>query len=200
MATIDMSLVKKLREQTGVGILECKKAIGEANNNFEKAIELLRKKGFEKAKSKASRATNQGAIGSYIHSNNKVGVLLEMGCETDFVAKNEDFLALQKEICLQIAAMSPQYISENDIPQQVIEKEKEIYREQMKNSGKPDNVIEKIIEGKLKKFYTEVCLLQQSYFKEEKKTIEDLIAEKIHKLGENITVKRFIRYQVGEEF
>jgi elongation factor Ts len=200
MATIDMSLVKKLREQTGVGILECKKAIGEANNNFEKAIELLRKKGFEKAKSKASRATNQGAIGSYIHSNNKVGVLLELGCETDFVAKNEDFLALQKEICLQIAAMSPQYISENDIPQQVIEKEKEIYREQMKNSGKPDNVLEKIIEGKLKKFYTEVCLLQQSYFKEEKKTIENLIAEKIHKLGENITVKRFIRYQVGEEF
>jgi elongation factor Ts len=200
MATIDMSLVKKLREQTGVGILECKKAIGEANNNFEKAIELLRKKGFEKAKSKASRATNQGAIGSYIHSNNRVGVLLELGCETDFVAKNEDFLALQKEICLQIAAMNPQYISENDIPQQVIEKEKEIYRAQMKNSGKPDQIIEKIIEGKLKKFYTEVCLLQQSYFKEEKKTIENLIAEKIHKLGENITVKRFIRYQVGEEF
>jgi elongation factor Ts len=200
MATIDMSLVKKLREQTGVGILECKKAIGEANNNFEKAIELLRKKGFEKAKSKASRATNQGAIGSYIHSNNRVGVLLELGCETDFVAKNEDFLALQKEICLQIAAMNPQYISENDIPKQVIEKEKEIYRAQMKNSGKPDQIIEKIIEGKLKKFYTEVCLLQQSYFKEEKKTIENLIAEKIHKLGENITVKRFIRYQVGEEF
>ncbi len=200
MATIDMSLVKKLREQTGVGILECKKAIGEANNDFKKAIELLRKKGFEKAKSKASRATNQGAIGSYIHTNHRVGVLLELGCETDFVAKNEDFLALQKEICMQIAAMNPQYIAEKDIPKEVIEKEKEIYREQMKNSGKPDNVIEKIIEGKLKKFYTEVCLLQQGYFKEEKKTIEDLIAEKIHKLGENITVKRFIRYQVGEEF
>ncbi len=200
MATIDMSLVKKLREQTGVGILECKKAIGEANNDFEKAVELLRKKGFEKAKSKASRATNQGAVGSYIHSNYRIGVLLELGCETDFVAKNEDFLALEKEICMQIAAMNPQYISEQNIPQEVIEKEKEIYREQMKNSGKPDNIIEKIIEGKLQKFYTEVCLLKQSYFKEEKKTIEDLIAEKIHKLGENITVKRFIRYQVGEEF
>jgi elongation factor Ts len=200
MATIDMSLVKKLREQTGVGILECKKAIGEANNDFEKAVELLRKKGFEKAKSKASRATNQGAVGSYIHSNNRIGVLLELGCETDFVAKNEDFLALQKEVCMQIAAMNPKYISEKDIPQEVIEKEKEIYREQMINSGKPDHIIEKIIEGKLKKFYTEVCLLQQSYFKEEKKTIENLIAEKIHKLGENITVKRFIRYQVGEEF
>lgn len=200
MATIDMSLVKKLREQTGVGILECKKAIGDANNDFEKAVELLRKKGFEKAKSKASRATNQGAVGSYIHSNNRIGVLLELGCETDFVAKNEDFLALQKEICMQIAAMNPQYISEKDIPQEVIEKEKEIYREQMKNSGKPDNIIEKIVEGKLKKFYTEVCLLRQGYFKEEKKTIESLIAEKIHKLGENITIKRFIRYQVGEEF
>lgn len=200
MATIDMSLVKKLREQTGVGILECKKAIGEANNDFEKAIELLRKKGFEKAKSKASRATNQGAVGSYIHSNNRIGVLLELGCETDFVAKNEDFLALKKEICLQIAAMNPNYISEKDIPQNVLEKEKEIYREQMKNTGKPDHILDKIIEGKLKKFYTEVCLLRQSYFKEEEKTIEDLIAEKIHKLGENITVKRFIRYQVGEEF
>ena len=200
MATIDMSLVKKLREQTGVGILECKKAIGEANNDFDKAVELLRKKGFEKAKSKATRATNQGAIGSYIHSNYRIGVLLELGCETDFVAKNEDFLALHKEICMQIAAMNPKYISEKDIPQEVIEKEKEIYREQMKNSGKPDNIIEKITEGKLKKFYTEVCLLQQSYFKEEKKTIESLIAETIHKLGENITVKRYIRYQVGEEF
>jgi elongation factor Ts len=195
-----MSLVKKLREQTGVGILECKKAIGEANNDFEKAVELLRKKGFEKAKSKASRATNQGAIGSYIHSNRRIGVLLELGCETDFVAKNEDFLHLQKEICLQIAAMNPKYISEKDIPQEVIEKEKEIYREQMKNSGKPDHIIEKIIAGKLKKFYTEVCLLQQSYFKEEKKNIENLIAETIHKLGENITVKRFTRYQVGEDF
>ncbi len=200
MAAIDMSLVKKLREQTGVGIMECKKAIGEAGNDFKKAAELLRKKGFEKAKSKASRATNQGAIGSYIHSNYKVGVLVELGCETDFVAKNKDFLALQKEICLQIAAMNPQYISEQDIPQEVIEKEKEIYREQMKNSGKPDNVIDKIVDGKLKKFYTDVCLLRQGYFKDEKKTIENLIAEKIHKLGENITVKRFIRYQVGEEF
>jgi elongation factor Ts len=199
MLKIDMSLVKKLREQTGVGILECKKALGEAENDFEKAVELLRKKGFEKAKLKASRATNQGAIGSYIHSNLRIGVLLELGCETDFVAKNEDFLALQKEICLQIAAMNPQYIAEANIPPNIIEKEKEIYREQMKDSGKPDNIIDKIIEGKLSKYFTEVCLLRQSYFKEEKKTIEDLIAEKIHKLGENITVKRFIRYQVGED-
>ncbi|NIM14874.1 MAG: translation elongation factor Ts [Candidatus Aminicenantes bacterium] len=197
--SVDMSLVKKLREQTGVGILECKKAIAEANNDFEKAAELLRKKGFEKAKSKSSRATKQGAIGSYIHTNRMIGVLVELGCETDFVARNEDFLQLQKDIAMQIAAMSPGYISEKDIPEKVIEKEKEIYREQMKDSGKPDHVIEKIIEGKLKKFYTEVCLLNQKFFRDDKKTIEALIAEKIHKLGENITVKRFVRYQVGEE-
>lgn len=200
MMSVDMSLVKKLREQTGVGILECKKAIAEANNDFEKAAELLRKKGFEKAKSKSSRATKQGAIGSYIHTNRMIGVLVELGCETDFVARNEDFLQLQKDIAMQIAAMNPGYISEKDIPEKVIEKEKEIYREQMKDSGKPDHVIEKIIEGKLKKFYTEVCLLNQKFFKDDKKTIEALIAEKIHKLGENITVKRFVRYQVGEEF
>jgi elongation factor Ts len=194
-----MKLVKKLREATGVGILECKKAIAEANNDYEKAAELLRKKGFEKAKSKASRATNQGAIGSYIHSNYRIGVLMELGCETDFVAKNEDFLALHKDICMQIAAMNPKYISPENIPAEIIEKEKEIYREQMKNSGKPDNIIDKIIEGKLKKYYTEICLLNQAFFKEDSKTIESLIAEKIHKLGENITVKRFLRYQVGEE-
>jgi elongation factor Ts len=199
MMSVDMKLVKKLREETGVGILECKKAIAEAENDYEKAVELLRKRGFEKAKSKSSRATNQGGIGSYIHSNRNIGVLIELGCETDFVAKNEDFIQLQKDISMQIAAMNPKYISETDIPTEVIEKEKEIYREQMINSGKPENVIDKIIEGKLKKFYTEVCLLHQKFFKDDSLTIEALIAEKIHKLGENILVKRFTRYQVGEE-
>ncbi len=197
--SVDMKLVKKLREQTGVGILECRKAIAEANNEYEKAEELLRKRGFEKAKSKASRVTNQGAIGSYIHSNHRIGVLLELGCETDFVAKNEDFLALQKDICMQIAAMNPEYISPADIPQEVLDKEKEIFAEQMKNSGKPENIIDKIVEGKLKKQFSETCLLNQAFFKEDTKTIEDLIAEKIHKLGENIIVKRFVRYQVGED-
>ena len=198
--SVDMSLVKKLREQTGISILECKKAIVEANSDFEKAEELLRKKGFEKAKSKASRETKQGAVGSYIHTNAKIGVLLELGCETDFVAKNEDFRALIKDVTMQIAAMNPKYISKDHVPEAVLEKEKEIYKEQMKSSGKPDNIIEKIVEGKLKKYYTEVCLLHQAFFKNDKQTIEDLIAEKIHKLGENIIVKRFIRYQVGEEF
>jgi elongation factor Ts len=198
--SVDMKLVKKLREQTGVGILECKKAIDEAGNDFEKAADLLRKKGFEKAKAKSSRATNQGAIGSYIHSNGRIGVLLELACETDFVARNEDFLALQKDICMQIAAMVPKYIKPEEIPETEIAKEKEIYKEQMLNSGKPENIIDKIIEGKLNKMYTEICLLNQAFFKDDSKTIETLIAEKIHKLGENIMVKRFIRYEVGEEF
>jgi len=198
--SVDMTLVKKLREQTGVSILECKKAIAEAENDYVKAEELLRKRGFEKAKSKSSRATNAGAIGSYIHTNHNIGVMIELGCETDFVAKNEDFLTLQKDIAMQITAMNPLYVSETSIPTEVIEKEKEIYREQMKGSGKPEQVIEKIIEGKLSKYYTEVCLLKQKFFKDDSKSIEDIIAEKIHKLGENIVVKRFIRYQVGEEF
>jgi elongation factor Ts len=197
---VDMELVKKLREQTGISILECKKAVEEAKGDLALAAEILRKKGFEKAKSKASRATNQGAVGAYIHMNGKIGVLVELGCETDFVAKNEDFLGLIKDIAMQVAAMNPRYISEKDVPAAVLEKEKEIYREQLKGSGKPAAIIEKIVEGKLGKFYAEACLLQQNFFKDEKLTIEKLIAEKIHKTGENIVVKRFVRYQAGEEF
>lgn len=196
---VDMSLVKKLREQTGIGILECRKAIAEAGNNLEQAAEILRKRGFEKAKSKSSRVTKQGLVGSYIHTNGKIGVLVEVGCETDFVAKNADFHELVKNIAMQIAAMSPKYISADDIPAEVLDKEREIYRAQLKDSDKPDNIIEKIVEGKMKKFYNEVCLLDQAFFKEDKKTIMDLITENIHKIGENIKVKRFVRYQVGEE-
>ncbi len=196
---IDMSLVKKLREQTGIGILECKKAIEETNNNYEEAIDTLRKKGFKKAKAKSSRITKQGVINSYIHTNSKIGVLIEVGCETDFVAKNEEFQTLVKDIAMQIAAMNPKYISEKDIPVDVIEKEKEICNAQLRKSGKPEDIIEKITEGKLKKFYSEICLLNQIFFKDEKTTIEELIIEKIHKIGENIVIKRFVRYQVGEE-
>ncbi|HLP60288.1 MAG TPA: translation elongation factor Ts [Candidatus Deferrimicrobium sp.] len=200
MVNADMNLVKKLREQTGIGIMECKKAIADADNDYDKAVELLRKKGFEKAKSKASRVTNQGVVGSYVHTNKRIGVILELGCETDFVAKNEEFQALAKDVAMQIAAMKPKYISENDIPADALEKEKEIYREQLQNTGKPANIIEKIVEGKLQKFYSEICLIHQAFFKDDTKTINDLIAEKIHKMGENIAVKRFIRYEVGEEF
>lgn len=197
---VDLEQVKKLREQTGISILECKKAVEEAAGDLTKAGEILRKKGFEKAKSKSSRTTNQGVIGSYIHSNRKIGVLLEVGCETDFVARNEEFLLLVKDISLQIAAMNPRYVSEKDIPADVIEKEKEIYREQLKKSGKPAPIVEKIVEGKLTKFYSDVCLVHQPFFKDEKTTFEKIIAEKIHKTGENIVIKRFIRYQMGEEF
>jgi elongation factor Ts len=196
---LDMEQVKKLRERTGISILECKKAVEEAKGDLEKAGEILRKKGFEKAKAKCSRATNQGAIGAYIHMKGKIGVLVEVGCETDFVAKNEDFLALIKDIAMQIAAMNPRYITEKDIPEAVLEKEKEIFREQLKSSGKPAAIVEKIVEGKLSKFYADVCLVHQNFFKDDKLTIEKLIAEKIHKTGENIVVKRFTRYQMGEE-
>lgn len=197
--TVDMELVKKLREQTGISILECKKAIEEAKGDLTQAAEILRKKGFEKAKAKSSRATNQGAVGAYIHMMGKIGVMVELGCETDFVAKNEDFQALIKDIAMQIAAMNPRYISEKNIPEAVLEKEKEIYREQLKTSGKPAAIVEKIVEGKLGKFYADVCLVHQNFFRDEKLTIEKLIAEKIHKTGENIVVKRFTRYQMGEE-
>ncbi len=195
----DLKLIKKLRESSGIGMLECKNAIEESGNDYDKAVEILRKKGYEKAKSKSNRTTNQGIIGSYIHTTGRIGVIIELACETDFVSKNEDFQQLSKDISMQIAAMTPKYISETDIPADVIEKEKDIFREQMKNSGKPDNIIDKIVEGKLGKFYSEVCLLKQTFFKEDKKTIDELIAEKIHKIGENIVVKRFIRYQIGEE-
>jgi elongation factor Ts len=196
---LDMEAVKKLREQTGISILECKKAVEECSGDLAKAAEVLRKKGFEKAKAKSTRVTKQGAIGSYIHMKGKIGVLVEMGCETDFVAKNEDFLQLIKDVAMQIAAMNPRFISEKDIPADVMEKEKEIYRAQLKSTGKPANILEKIVEGKLSKYYAEVCLLHQNYFKDDSLTIEKLIAEKIHKTGENIIVKRFCRYQVGED-
>ncbi len=197
---VDMAAVKKLREQTGIGILECKKALEEVGGDFDKAVDFLRKKGYEKAKAKSSRATNQGVINSYIHSNSRIGVLLEVGCETDFVAKNEDFIQFTKDVCLQIAAMNPEFISSEDVPEDIINKEKDIIREQLKDSGKPENIIDNIVEGKLKKYYSEVCLLNQTFFKDDQFTIESLLTEKIHKIGENIVIKRFTRYEVGEEF
>lgn len=197
---VDMAMVRKLREHTGIGILECKKALEEVGGDFDKAVDLLRKKGYEKAKSKSSRATNQGVINSYIHTNNRIGAMVEIACETDFVAKNEDFIQFTKDVCMQIAAMNPEFISSDDIPEEVISKEKEIIREQLKDSGKPENILDNIVEGKLKKYYSEVCLLNQAFFKDDQFTIESLLTEKIHKIGENIVIKRFTRYEVGEEF
>lgn len=195
---IDANLVKTLREMTGAGMLECKKALEETNGNLEEAVELLRKKGIAKAAKKAGRETKEGLIHSYIHAGGRIGVLLELNCETDFVARNELFKELANEIALQIAAMRPQYVKREDIPREVIEKEGEIAREAAIAEGKPAHIAEKIAEGKLEKFFKEVCLLEQSYIKDEKKTVEDLIKEYIAKIGENIQVRRFCRYELGE--
>ena len=198
MAEITSEMIKDVRARTQVGMLDCKKALVECNGDIEKAIEYLRKKGIASAGKKEGRETKEGIIASYIHSNNKVGVILELNCETDFVAKNEDFQELGRELCMQIAASNPLYVSPEDVPSEEAEKEKEIYREQMKESGKPDNVIEKITEGKLQKFYSEVCLSEQNYIRDPKVVIKELIKNKIATYGENISVGRFVRYQIGQ--
>ncbi|HHF42888.1 MAG: elongation factor Ts [Candidatus Aminicenantes bacterium] len=195
---IKADLVKQLRDRTGIGMMECKRALQEAEGDIEKAITILRKKGYARAKDKMSRETTEGLVGAYIHTNGKIGVLVEVNCETDFVARNEEFQALVKNIAMHIAAANPRYISPEDVEEEVIEQEKEIIREQFKDSNKPPQVIEKIIEGKLKKFYEEVCLLEQPYIRDDKITIAQLIATHIAKFGENIQVKRFSRFEIGQ--
>ncbi len=197
MTTISASAVKNLRDKTGVGMMECKKALLDSGGDLEKAIDLLRLKGLATAARKAGRATSSGLISSYIHMD-KIGVMVELNCETDFVARTDDFRMLVKDISMHIAAANPAYVSREEVPQSVIEKEKEIYRAQVTN--KPPQVIEKIVEGKLDKFYSENCLLEQIFVKdpEQKMKVKDIIAEKIGKLGENIMVRRFVRYQLGE--
>ncbi len=188
--------VKKLREETGISLMECKKACEEAGGDIESAKEVLRKKGQAMAAKKSERQTGEGIVDSYIHQNNKVGVLLDIRCESDFVARSDDFRNLSKEICLQIAAMNPIFVNEDEIPTEVLEKEKEIGTEQFKDSGKPADVIKKIVEGKIKSYIKETCLLSQSWIKDDSKTIADLINEKIAKTGENIGVSRFTRYEL----
>lgn len=199
MAEVTIEQIKELREKTGAGVNDCKKALEETKGDIEKAIDYLREKGIASAAKKSVRTAKEGVIYAYIHSNEKLGVLLELNCETDFVARTEDFKELAKDIAMQIAAMNPSYIKREDIPPEVIEKEKEIYRAQLKDSKKPENVMEKIINGKLEKYYTEVCLLEQPFIKDDKKNVDSLIKEKISKLGENIMVKRFARFIVGEK-
>lgn len=198
MTVITADMVKELREKTGAGMMECKKALQESNGDFEKAITVLRQKGLASASKKAGRTASEGLISSYIHMD-RIGVLLEVNCETDFVARTEDFRNLVKDIAMHIAAANPVYISREDIPVEVIEKEKEIYRAQI--TGKPAQVVEKIIEGKLEKFYNDTCLLDQTFIKdpEQKTKVKDLITEMIAKLGENIVVRRFARFQLGEK-
>lgn len=192
---ISAQMVKELREKTGAGMMECKKALEDSGGDFNKAIEYLRQKGLATAQKKAGRTATEGIITSYIHMD-KIGVLLELNCETDFVARNEEFRQLAKDIAMHIAAANPQYISKEDVPQEIIEKEKEIYKAQI-TGNKPPQVIEKIIEGKLEKFFEEMCLLNQPFIREPEKKIQDLITEKIAKFGENIVIRRFVRFQVG---
>ncbi|MFO7865712.1 MAG: translation elongation factor Ts [Candidatus Aminicenantes bacterium] len=193
---ITAKLVNELRRRTGVGMMDCKKALEETGGDMDKAIKELRKKGFERAKKKMDRETAEGVVGSYIHNNLKLGVLVEVNCESDFVARNKEFLDLVKNIAMHIAAANPQYISSEDIPRHVIEEEKDIIREQFKDSGKPDEIIDKIVEGKLSKFYSEVCVMDQPFIKDDKLTISKLIASYISKFGENIRINRFARYAI----
>ncbi len=195
---MDLELIKELRAKTGAGIVDCKKALAEANGNIDKAIEILREKGIAKAVKKAGRATNQGIVSAYIHPGAQLGVLVELDCETDFVARTDEFKKLANEIALQIAATDPDYVDREEVPEEVIEKEKEIYRKQLEEQKKPAHIIDKIIQGKIETFYKEHCLLDLPYIRDEKTTIRDLIKEYIAKFGENITVRRFARFKVGE--
>lgn len=190
--------VKELRQRTGIGMMECKKALQESNGDIEKAIRILRKKGHARAKDKMSRETSEGLVGSYIHLNGKIGVLVEVNCESDFVARNKEFKDLIKNIAMHIAAASPKYISSEEVPQEELEEEKDITREQFKDSKKAPEIMEKIVQGKLSKFYEEVCLLNQQYIKDDKVSIEKLLTSYIAKFGENIRIKRFARFELGE--
>jgi elongation factor Ts len=198
MANISAAMVKQLREKTGAGMMDCKNALSEVEGDVEKAIEFLRKKGLATAQKRAGRALSEGIIQSYIHMTGKLGVLVEVNCETDFVAKNEDFQEFTKNIAMHIAATNPLGITPEDISEEIIEKEKEIYRAQALDMGKPENVIDKIVEGKLNKFYQESCLMNQPYVRDTDISVADLLNQMIAKIGENISIKRFVRYQIGE--
>ncbi len=197
MATIDMESVKTLRERTGAGVLDCKKALVACDGNIDKAIDVLREKGLAKAISKSSREAGDGMVFTYIHAGGKLGVLVELNCETDFVAKTEDFQGLGKEIAIQVAATDPSFIRSEDVPTDVVDHEKALYRVQLEAEKKPEQVWEKIIEGKLGAYYKENCLMQQPYIRDESKTVDELIKAMIAKTGENIVVSRFVRFKIG---
>lgn len=198
MAQISASDVKKLREMSGVGMMDCKKALVECDGDMEKAAEYLREKGLATAVKKSGRIAAEGVVGSYIHMGGKIGVLVEINCETDFVAKTDEFQSFVKDIAMHIAAANPQYVSEAEVEPSVIEKEREILTAQALNEGKPEKVVEKMVEGRIKKFLKEICLLDQPFVKDPDKTIKDLVTEKIATIGENISIRRFTRYQMGE--
>jgi len=195
---ISLEMVKKLREKTQAPVVECKFALEKAQGNLEEAEKILRKRGIEVAQKKSGRKAKEGVISSYIHHNGKVGVLVELNCETDFVARNQEFREFGKNIAMHIAAFSPRWISPEDVPPQALEEEKAILREQAEKEGKPPQIVEKIVEGRLKKFYTQKCLLSQPYFKDMEKTVKDVLQELISKVGENIKIGRFVRMELGE--
>jgi elongation factor Ts len=191
-------LVKELREKTGAGILDCQKALQETGDDIEKAIDYLRQKGLAAAQKKSGRETNQGLIHAYIHMGGKIGVLIEVNCETDFVARNEEFKAFVNDLALQVAAAKPSYVRREDIPKEVVDKERAIYEGQAKEMGKPPAAWPKIVDGKLEKFYQESCLMEQAFIKDPAVMVKDLLAQKIAKIGENMNIRRFTRYQLGE--
>ena len=196
---VTVEQIKKLREITGAGILDCRKALEESGGNFDQAVEILRKKGAAKAAKKAGREAREGVIDVYTHGEGRIGVMVELNCETDFVARTPEFRELAHEIALQIAAMAPRYVSEEDVPEEVLAKEREIARERARAQGKPEHVLDRIAEGMINKFLDETVLLRQTYIRDDSKTIRDLITEAIAKLGENIVVRRFVRWELGEE-
>ena len=199
MSTISVSVVKELREMSGAGMMDCKNALTEASGDLEKAIDILRKTGIAKARKKSGRSAKEGIILPYIHPGAKLGVLIEINCETDFVANTDDFKNLSKDIAMHIAASAPIAVTREEIPQRTLEREKEIYADQARQSGKPENIIEKMTEGRLNKFYQENVLLEQTFVKDPDKTVSDLITETVAKLGENILISRFSRFQLGEK-
>lgn len=195
---ISAELVKKLREKTGVGLMDCKEALKHANGDMEKAIEFLREKGLAKLQKRTGRIAQEGVITSYIHTGGKIGVLVEINCETDFAANSKDFQNFAKDIAMQIAAANPLYVQREDVPEETKEKEKNIYRRQALDAGKPEKIVDKIAEGKMEKFFQEVCLMEQSFIKNPDITIKQLLEELAAKIGENIVIRRFVRFQLGE--
>ncbi len=198
MTTISATMVKQLREKTGAGMMDCKQALVECDADLDKAVDFLRKKGLATAQKRAGRAMTEGTVQSYIHMGGKLGVLVEVNCETDFVAKNEDFLSFAKNVAMHIAASNPLGIRPEDVPEEIVNREKDIYQAQALEMGKPENVVPKIVEGKLNKFYKDNCLLNQPYVKNPDLSVEDLLNELIAKIGENISIRRFVRFQTGE--
>ena len=196
---ITASMVKELRIKSGVGMMDCKKALIESNGNFEKAIEYLRKKGMSAAAKRSSKAAKDGAVASYIHMGGKIGVMVEINCETDFVAKTDNFRVLAKDIAMHVAATNPRYLKPEDIPEDILEKEKDIYRSQALAEGKPEKILDRITDGKLKKYYEDTCLLDQKFVKDPDISVRTLVNNMIAKTGENIVVRRFARFQLGEE-